>query len=332
MKVLFVGLGSIAGRHIKNIKIIDQDIQIALWRQLSKETDLGEVASLVSEVFFSEADAVGWKPDVVFVTNPAPRHCQTALTFARNNCHLFIEKPLAVSEDGLDELAKEVAKRKLVAMVGYVLRFSEPMKIMKETIGKGLIGKPLSIRASVGQNLLDWRPGKDYQETVSSRSDLGGGVCFELSHEIDYVRWLFGEVKELRALFGKVGDLNIDVEDLADILLKFDSGAYGNIHLDMVDQAKERSCRIVGSKGTLTWDSCDENRVRVFKADEGIWQDLYCSPSEDRNEMYIAQIKHFFDCIANNKQALVSLAQARKVLQIVINIKNLEKDKKAIPV
>lgn len=332
MKVLVVGLGSIGRRHIKNIKFIDKDIQIAVWRQFSKEANLGDVVSLVEKVFFSKTDSLKWNPDIVFITNPATMHAETALTFAKHNCHLFIEKPLSVNQDYLDELIEEVDKRSLIALVGYVLRFSNPIRIMKEAIDKGCIGKPLSIRVSVGQNLLSWRPDRNYQETVSGRSDLGGGVCFELSHEIDYARWLMGEVKDVYALVSKVSNLDIDVEDVADILLKFKSEAVGNIHLDMIDYAKDRSCRIIGDKGTLIWNASDNNRVQIFSLEKGNWQNLYESSKEDRNSSCVVEIKHFFDCIANKKEPLISLREARKVLQVLIEIKNSVKNQKAVSV
>lgn len=318
MKILVVGFGSIGRRHIRNIKSIDANIKIAVWRQFNRVAELGDLAPLVENVFFLQDEALGWKPDVAFVTNPAPMHLDTALMFARNNSHLFIEKPLSVDDSGLGELLKECERRNRVLMVGYVLRFSEPLKILKKTLEQGRIGNILSIKASVGQHLLNWRRGQRYQDTVTGRKDLGGGVLLELSHELDYVRWLVGEATRIHALMSKVSNLEIDVEDIAEICLKFKCGALGNVHLDMLDHATNRSCRIIGTEGTVAWNSSDDNCVRLYSAKTARWEDLYISKEEDKNEMYMAELRHFFDCVTKNKVPLVSGEEGRRVVKLIM--------------
>jgi len=204
-----------------------------------------------------------------------------------------------------------------VAMIGYVLRFSPPIKLIKDIIEQGRIGRVLSIRTSVGQNLLNWRSGKRYQDTVSARKDLGGGVLLELSHELDYVRWFAGEVKEVSALTGKVSNLEVDVEDIADICLRFESGALGNIHLDMVDHAANRSCRVVGTKGTVIWHSDDDNSVSLYSEETGGWTEMYKTSVTDGNEKFRAELRHFFECIADSKMPLISIEDGRRVVEIV---------------
>jgi len=322
MKILIVGLGSIAVRHIKNIKDIDAGVEIAIYRQHSRKSELGEIEPLVENVVFSETDAVNWRPDVTFITNPASMHCETALLFAKNNSHLFIEKPLSVDISGLSELLKETGERNLKVMVGYSLRFFKPLQIVKNALEQKSIGKVLSIRASVGQNLLNWRPDTNYQDSVSARKALGGGVLFELSHELDYVRWLVGEITQIWALSDKVSDLEIDVEDIAEICLKFSCGAIGNIHLDMIDHAANRSCRIVGTKGTLIWDLCDDNSVKFYSSINKEWVVLRPSKELDKNKMYIEELKHFFSCIKKNKEPLVSIKEGRRIVELIMAAKN----------
>ena len=318
MKALVVGLGSMGRRHIKNIKAIDENIQIAVWRQYSKINGLGELESLVENVFFSADDALQWKPDAVFVTNPAPMHCKTALLFAQQNSHLFIEKPLSNDIVNINILLKECEQRKLILMVGYVLRFFEPLQIIKKILEQSRIGRILSIRASVGQNLLNWRSEQRYQDSVSARKDLGGGVLLELSHELDYMRWLVGEVAEIRALASKVSDMEIDVEDIAEICLRFKDGILGSIHLDMIDYAANRSCRIIGSEGTVKWDSEDDDCVRLYSSKTDCWTDLRKPGTLDKNEMYIDELKHFFNCIAMNQKPLISGKEGRSVVKMIV--------------
>ncbi|MBU2251396.1 MAG: Gfo/Idh/MocA family oxidoreductase, partial [Candidatus Omnitrophica bacterium] len=281
-------------------------------------------------VFFSKEDALQWMPQITFITNPATRHIDTALIFAKGNSHLFIEKPLSVNEEGLQELIEEVNKRRLIVMVGYVLRFSKALQTIKKALGDNLIGKVLSIRVSAGQNLLNWRPSQRYQDTVSARADLGGGACFELSHELDYVSWLIGEVTDIHAFLGKVSDLEIDVEDLVEISLKFKSGAFGSVHLDMIDHAANRYCRIVGVKGTLLWDSFDGGSVRFFSSETGSWQELLAVREAGSSEMYKAELEHFFNCLASGSKPTVSLEEAKEVIRLVNTLKASAKTKERV--
>ena len=220
--------------------------------------------------------------------------------------------------------------RRLILLVGYVLRFLKPFQIIKRAIDGGKIGKVLSIHAAVGKYLPDWRAPGDYRKNVSARRELGGGVVFELSHELDYVRWFAGEVKEVFASMERVSDLEIDVEDLAEINLRFENGALGHVHLDMLDRSGNRSCRIIGSEGTLTWESSPLQRVRFFSGKTKKWVDLFSSPIVDYNQMFLDELKYFFNCIRQKKQPFISGADGRRVLEIILAAKRSVKTRKAV--
>jgi len=322
MKVLVVGLGSIGRRHVRNIKAACEDCVIAVLRQHSKDRNLGDIAGMVSDVFFSEKDAVCWGPDAVVISNPAPFHISTADVFARHNCHLFIEKPLSVSLKGVDELLCECNSRRLIVMVGYVLRFLSPLQLVKDVLDKGKIGRPLSIYVSVGRFLPEWRPGTDYRKNVSARRDLGGGPVFELSHEIDYARWLIDEVISVSAIIDKVSKLEIDVEDIAEITLRFSNNAIGHVHMDMLDRAGNRGCRIVGEEATLIWNwQNGRHSLQLFSSKSDDWEQLWTPDSIDYNAMFIEQFRHFFNCINTHTEPIVSGNEARRVLEIILAAK-----------
>ncbi|MFH1441040.1 MAG: Gfo/Idh/MocA family oxidoreductase [Candidatus Omnitrophota bacterium] len=331
MKVIIVGLGSIGRRHLKNLKLIDPQMEIAVLRQHSKDADLGDLKSLASKVFFNTQEAIRWEPNAVFITNPAPFHIKTALSFAKENIHLFIEKPLSVSVKEIDPLLKECRQRKLILMVGYVLRFYKPLMIAKAFIEERKIGCVLSINSVVGRYLPDWRPGSDYKVNVSARSELGGGVIFELSHELDYVRWLVGEITEVSAIVDKISDFDIDVEDIAEINLRFKNGAFGHIHLDMLDRAVNRSCRIIGSDGTLVWDFNSERCLRFYNAKEKIWVDM-CLSSPDYNQAFIDELAYFFECILKKEEPLVNGREGQRIVEAVIAVKRSARIKKVIKI
>jgi predicted dehydrogenase len=270
-----------------------------------------------NRVVYNLADALAERPDMALIAGPAVTHIETGLALAREGVHLFIEKPLAHDLQHVEALIADCHQRNLVMMVGYNLRFSEPLRLMQQAARDGRIGRMVGLRAEVGQYLPDWRKDADYRQGVSARRDLGGGAILELSHELDYARWLMGEVKTVSAQADRVSDLEVDVEDLAEITLRFQSGAIGNVHVDMLQRAATRTCRLIGTEGTLIWDGIS-NQVRLFEAETKAWLDLHPATPIDRNAMYVAELNHFFKCVANRTRPLISGEDGRRVLQIAL--------------
>jgi len=327
MKILIAGFGSIGRRHFKNIIEMKPQAQMAL---LHHSPRAHEQIEGVDKVFIDLASALDWKPQIVFVCNPAPFHMTTAKAFANIGSDLFIEKPLSVSMDDVNELMAVCEQRKLKAMVGYVLRFSKPLQLIKKYIEDGRVGKVLSFYAHVARYLPQWRPGTDYRQNVTARKDLGGGVVFELSHEFDYARWLVGDVSSVGAMASHVTDFEIDVEDIAEVNLNFINGAIGHIHLDMFDQASHRGCRIVGSHGSLVWENHDGiHQVRLFDGKSQQWQDIFNGPLEP-NEMYVNQMNHFFECTNSRVRPCIDLPQGREALRLALAIKQSAQEKRQI--
>jgi predicted dehydrogenase len=250
------------------------------------------------------------------------------MALAQEGVHLFIEKPLSHTLDGTDLLLELCLRQHLILMVGYNFRFYEPLQLIKKTLDDGRIGRVLAMRAEVGQFLPDWRPGVDYRTTGSAQAELSGGVTLELSHEIDYARWLMGEVISVTAQVSRLGNLEIDTEDTAEIILQFSNGALGSIHLDMIQRPATRTCRIIGAEGTITWD-WESHRVGLFDAGSLAWQDLNVRDI-DRNEMYVAELRHFLDCVKGDAVPLIDGNDGRRVLEIALAIKQSSAEQRAI--
>ncbi len=312
--VLVVGSGSIGRRHMRNLRAL------GIQRLAACDSDPDRLAPMVAELGiepftdFEKAIAVT-KPDLVFVCTPPVFHVQQALRAVRSGAHVFIEKPLSHTLDGVDELiaASEACQR--VVQVGYNLRFHPGLQRVKQLVDDGAIGRILWGRAEVGQYLPDWRPWQDYRQSYTARKDLGGGIILDASHELDYVLWLIGNPAELTCMAGRVSDLEVDVEDSATVLLRFANGAQVDVHMDFVQRNYARSCKLVGELGTLIWDY-PGNQVRLYRAESGGWETMpYVF---DTNQMYLAEVEHFLACIANNALPIVDLRQARRVLGVVL--------------
>ncbi|RME08367.1 MAG: gfo/Idh/MocA family oxidoreductase, partial [Anaerolineae bacterium] len=218
MKFLIVGIGSIGKRHLRNLRALGYGDLLA-YRSSRRDVEAIEREFGVRS-FFDLEQALAEKPDVVIVSNPTHWHIPVALAAARAGAHLFLEKPLSHTLEGVSELSALVKQHNLKAMVAYPLRFYAGTQKMRALLKEGAIGQPLYVRAEVGSYLPDWRPGSDYRQVYSAHAEMGGGVLLDLSHEVDYLYWLFGPPENLTAQIQNTGALEIDAEDNVDILMQ----------------------------------------------------------------------------------------------------------------
>ena len=319
MRVLVVGLGSIGRRHLANVRRVLPDANVTVWRH-ARSPGADEVPTGADHVVHTLEEALSPRPNLAILASPASSHVSTATALAAAGIHMLVEKPLSDTLDGVDDLIAECARQRVTLMVGYHLRFSGSLACIHQAINDGVIGRVVSLRAEVGQYLPDWRPGADYRQGVSARSDLGGGVVLELSHELDYVRWLAGEVRSVRAETGNLGGLDIDVEDVAEIVLRFANGAIGSVHLDMVQRSSTRTCRIIGTEGTLEWDGLHDY-ARMYLASNGLWQDLYGPSKAGVDGMYLAELARFVQCVVEGADVPVDGAAGRSTLALALAAK-----------
>jgi predicted dehydrogenase len=331
MRALLVSLGSIGRRHLANLRRLDPDGQVTVWRLHAPDGERLPPGCDADRVVYALEDALAANPEIALISGPASTHVGVAQVLAQHGVHLFVEKPLSDCDEGTEALIQTCHQRGLALLVAYPFRFYGPLRMLREAIDAGRIGRLLSVRAEVGQYLPDWRPGEDYRRSVSARRELGGGAELELSHELDIATWLAGDVESVTAWCGRLSDLELDVEDAAEILLQFRSGAVGSVRVDMIQRAPTRTCRVVGSEGTLTWDGAT-HEVRLFSVGAGGWSVLHPSGDLDRNEMYLAELKHFLDCARGEAAAEVTGEHARRVLQIALAAKRSAHERRAVAI
>ena len=131
---------------------------------------------------------------------------------------MLIEKPLDSDFNDLkrwEEISKPFIKEK--TLVGYLIRHDLACHKIKKFLNKELIGKLVNIKMVNKSWLPNWRPSQNYEETVSAKKQLGGGILLEQSHDIDLAIGLFGKIILQNAEVYKSGILNIEVEDSANI-------------------------------------------------------------------------------------------------------------------
>jgi len=320
MKFLIIGYGSIGKRHANNLKVLVDNKNISICRQPGEEQIFG------FKTFFNLNEALLGRPDAAIIAVPTSLHIPVALICAKAGVHLFIEKPLSHNLQGVDELFRLVRKNKLIVMGGCNIRFHPGMEKIKELIDGGKIGKVISVFSQAGQYLPDWRPQNDYKNSYSAKKELGGGVILDLIHEIDYQYWLFGKADAVSAMINKLSNLNIDTEDNADILIRFKNNVQSNIHLDYIQRHPQRTCQIIGEKGTIIWNYFD-NFLKIFINGK---ETMKSYSDFDKNDMYVREMKHFVSCLKKKSRPLIDLEQQIDVLNIATAAKKSQEMRKVI--
>ena len=310
MKVLVVGCGSIGRRHAGNLKQIGAD-EILLF-----DPDRGRAQSLAERceatLFGSLEDAYAEKPDAVVICAPTSLHLSLAQQAVANGCHVFVEKPLSHSLDGIENLLSDFQSRHLVLQVGYNLRFDPLVEQIRDVLRSGRIGCVLSARLHFGAYLPARHPWEDYRIGYGARSELGGGVLLDSSHEIDYALWLFGNPEEVYCAGGKYSSLELDVEDIVELTMRYPDKIV-SIHLDYVQQPRQRRCDIIGSIGQIRGDH-DARTLNVYEGPSA--ECTVCPPTHAFDEVYVKEIRHFLGRVSRGDASLEE-AQSAVCTQLV---------------
>ncbi|KUK46145.1 MAG: putative oxidoreductase [Anaerolinea thermophila] len=313
MKFLIAGLGSIGRRHLRNLVALGQD-DIVLYRTHHSTLPDEELGPFPVETDL--AGALKDHPDAVIISNPTALHLSLALPAARMGCHLLMEKPVAEKMDqGVVDLMATVDSMAVKTLVGFQFRFHPVLAEIKDVLATNQMGRPLSFRVHWGEHLPGWHPWEDYRLSYAARKDLGGGVVNTLSHPLDYVRWLFGEVISVTAVTKKVSDLEIDVEDVAEILLEFEDRLVGSIHLDYFQRPPSHWIEINCQKGQIRWEN-ESGAGRMFRIDSDFPQIIHPPQGFERNDLFLDEMRHFLLLLSGKAESRCSLADGVAALKL----------------
>lgn len=306
MKALVLGCGSIGLRHARNMSSLGIEVQ-------AHDVDPARMRAL-AEV--EGCRAIGGRDDAevdfVVVATPTAQHVEDLEWALSRGLPAFVEKPLGATRSDL-ERARALNAATTVVMVGCNLRFTAGFRCVEDNLAG--LGRLLFVQAVFGWYLPAWRPLQDYRQTYSSRRDLGGGVILDAIHEIDYVTRLAGPVTDVVATWTNSGTLELDVEDIAELTLIHDGGVVSQIHLDYLQRTYTRSCRLVGTEGTLLWDYA-AGSVELFTP--GGPRTLLKDADRDDNQMYLAELSHFITAMDTGGPTENDLGTAASTLELAL--------------
>ncbi len=314
MKILIAGFGSIGRRHFQNLLALGER-DILFYRSGRSTLPDAELKGYPVETNLDAA--LSHRPQAVIVANPTALHLDVAIPAAELGCSLFLEKPVSHSLDRLPELQAAVQRSQAKVLVGYQFRFHPGLRQVKRLVEAGEIGRLVSVRAHWGEYLPGWHPWEDYRQAYSARQDLGGGVILTLSHPLDYLRWLFGEVASLWAFTGQLSGLELSVDDTAEIGLRFTSGALGSLHLDYCQRPPAHQLQVIGTQGTIRWDNAD-GAVQLWRAGLDQWSEYPVPAGFERNTLFLDQMRHFLAVARGEVAPLCTLEDGLQALRLAL--------------
>ncbi len=288
---------------------------IIFLRSNQSTLDVTEISDFAVETDLSAA--LAHQPDAVIIANPTALHLDIAIPAAKQGCHILLEKPISNSMDRIDLLRQTAVESGSRIMVAFQFRYHPGLRQVKKWIQQNLIGQIYYVRAHKGEYLPDWHPWEDYRNSYSARKDLGGGVLLTLSHPVDYLRWLFGDVEKVSANLGQENILGIEVEEQIDAFLRFRDGPVGGLHLNFLQRPPEHKLEIFGSEGTICWR--DDGDLRIYQVKNKVWETISVPEDFSRNDLFLSEMKDFLQVVAGGNPSC-SLNDGIEVQKIIMAI------------
>jgi predicted dehydrogenase len=326
MKILIAGLGSIGRRHFRNLIALGEK-DIVLYRTQKSTLPDDELAGYPVETDLAQA-LKKHQPQAVIVSNPTALHMDVAIPAAEAGCAILLEKPISNDLSRVDELRQAAVKSGSKILVGFQFRYHPTLNKARELVAAGAIGKVLTVHAHWGEYLPNWHPWEDYRQSYTAREDLGGGVILTLTHPLDYLRYILGEVEALWSFNGHISPLEINVDDVAEIGLRFTSGAIGGLHVNYIQRPGVHRLEIAGTNGTLRWDNADGLLTLLQMPDAfGSWSSKPSAPVSEqyplpdgfeRNQLFVAQTRHFLEVASGKADPVCSLEDGVRALELAL--------------
>lgn len=310
--ILICGLGSIGVRHVSNLLKIGFDQLFLVTKRTDFPPNWPQFPVFDSLEKALESDSFSH----AFICTPTAQHVSNLEKIVSAGIlRIYLEKPVSHSWEGIEKIINTVKSDQKIVL-GFDLRLDPGLLMVRKLIVSEKFGRPLSATSFVGQYLPDWRPLEDYRNGSSALKSKGGGVLLDLVHEFDYLFWLLGKARRIAGIYQNNPELGIETEDLADVLIHFESGAQATIHLDYHQRKLERFCLFTCTKGSIRWDLANR------KVD---WVDQYGNTgvmdfsSTERNDRFIFILKAFMEMEKNEN--LASFDEGLESLKMVLAAK-----------
>lgn len=311
LSALVVGFGSIGRRHARVLGEIGlEDVRVC---EPSAElltrahTEFG-----IRRRFETLEDGLASRPDTVFICTPTAIHVEQAVRSLRGGAHVFTEKPLSISPEGVAELEAAARDFGKMVMVGHCFRFHDGLRKAKAWLDGGRIGRLISVRAVMGEYIPDVMP--NYRGMYISKCN----GAYELMHDIDLALWYAGRPPvSVFGIDGTFGDTGMESPDLVEMLIRFEDRCVANVHLDFFQRVRHRQTELLGTEGTIfvefaDWNTC---HLSLYEASVGDWnmERLWT----DRDDMFREEDRAFLRAVAAGMPVPVTIEDGLLAVQVM---------------
>jgi len=299
MRVLIIGYGSIGKRHAnilsKNNKITE--IKIFSKQKIKNFTTINRLNEIKK-----------FNPQYVIIANETNLHIKKLIFLENNfkNISILIEKPL------FSKFIDYKIKNNKV-FVGYNLRFHPFIQLIKKLVFKKKIW---SLSITCGSYLPNWRKGREYQKSYSANKK-SGGVLLDLSHEIDYIKWIFGNFKPLYAIYKKISNLKINSYDYLNLIAEGKNKLNIQLNLNYFFKNPMRQILIDGKNLSINADLIS-NTMYVYKKNNF---KKYLLNNFDVNIMYENQHKEIID---NKIMNICKYNEGKEIMKVIDTISKIK--------
>jgi len=283
-----LGLGSIGLRHARNLLALGAAVT-GFDPDPARRALLEQAGGAATD---SRETALG-AGEAVVVATPSGQHADDLAAAVASGRHVFVEKPLAHRDTGLDAVLAQAGRNGLVVFAAFMLRYHPVVERLRALLGENAIGTVYAMRAIYGSWLPGWRPQQDYR-TGYAADPVTGGVIHDVVHEIDLACHLLGPAAVASCVAGRSGLLELASEDMADLVLRHATGAVTNLHLDYLARPAVREGTLLGQDGTLDYD-LNRRTLRWRDAAGSLREDTVYEGSWDDD--YLTEMAHFLACL-----------------------------------
>jgi len=312
LRVLIIGVGSIGERHLRCFQACE-DVRVAA---CESNVELGQAIGAKYDCpWFASLDQA-WESgsfDAAVVCTPANVHIPVATACVERGWHVLIEKPLAVTLDGVEEFQRLADSKQRVVRVAYI-HHSMLLNIrLRELLQTGVIGDPKHVSLVTGHHFPSFRPA--YRTIYYNDHAKGGGAIQDaLTHSVNLVEWLVSPVRSVFADASHQVLDGVEVEDTVNLIARLEDGVQASFALNQFQAPNELILSIHGAKGSLRGD-LGRQRVGVFLHGDSDWQ-WEQLPEEPRDQGFIRQAASFLAAIHGEADLLATLGQGIQSLRV----------------
>jgi predicted dehydrogenase len=317
MRFLVVGLGSMGKRRIRNLQYLGENDIIGFD---TKKDRIQETEKKYKIPVYDDINkALAEDPDALVISTPPNYHIEYELLAAQHGIHFFCEA--GVMTDQTDELIRLRKKKKIVAAPSATWRFNESIRTIKKLVDDGKIGRVSSLTYHMGQYLPDWHPWESIatfyvgQRQTSATREM-------IPFEMEWITWIFGDVKTISCLKGKTSDLPVNIDDVYQVIFEFESGVLGHLLVEVISRTPTRIFRVVGDRGTIEWDWL-QDVVRLYDSKKKKWLEFREKKGFKekgyvaKENMYIEEMKNFINAINGKEPYIYSLEDDLRILRLL---------------